>query len=66
MIARCQLHKIRNVGDRLPDQFTFTVAQRMRRAYHADSAIAAEAQLEALAKELNAPIRAQPPRCAKA
>ena len=52
VIARCQLHKIRNVGDRLPHQLASTVAKRMRRAYHADSAIAAEAQLEALAKEL--------------
>jgi transposase-like protein len=52
VIARCQLHKIRNVGDRLPDQLASTVAKRMRRAYHADSALAAEAQLEALAKEL--------------
>ncbi|MBO0841473.1 MAG: IS256 family transposase [Sciscionella sp.] len=52
VIARCQLHKIRNVGDRLPDRLASTVAKRMRRAYHADSALAAEAQLEALAKEL--------------
>ena len=52
VIARCQLHKIRNVADRLPDQLASTVAKRMRRAYHADSALAAEAQLEALAKEL--------------
>jgi putative transposase len=52
IIARCQLHKIRNVGDRLPDHLASTVTKRMRRAYHADSALAAEAQLEALAKEL--------------
>jgi putative transposase len=52
VIARCQLHKIRNVGDRLPDRLASTVAKRMRKAYHADSALAAEAQLEALAKEL--------------
>jgi putative transposase len=53
VIARCQLHKIRNVGDRLPDRFASTVATRMRKAYHADSALVAEAQLEALAKELD-------------
>ena len=53
VIARCQLHKIRNVGDRLPDQLASTVAKRMRKAYHAESALAAEAQLEALAKELD-------------
>jgi putative transposase len=52
LIARCQLHKIRNVGDKLPDHLASTVTKRMRRAYHAESALAAEAQLEALAKEL--------------
>jgi putative transposase len=53
VIARCQLHKVRNVGDRLPDRLASTVAKRMRKAYHADSALVAEAQLEALAKELD-------------
>jgi putative transposase len=53
VIGRCQLHKLRNVTDRLPDQLASTVAKRMRRAYHAESALAAEAQLEALAKELD-------------
>jgi putative transposase len=53
VIARCQLHKLRNVTDRLPDRLASTVAKRMRRAYHAESALAAEAQLEALAKELD-------------
>ena len=52
MIARCQLHKLRNVADKLPDHLAWTVTKRMRRAYHAESALAAEAQLEALAKEL--------------
>jgi putative transposase len=53
VIARCQIHKLRNVSDRLPDRLASTVAKRMRRAYHADSALTAEAQLEALAKELD-------------
>jgi putative transposase len=53
VIARCQLHKLRNVTDRLPDRLASTVAKRMRQAYHANSALAAEAQLEALAKELD-------------
>ena len=53
VIGRCQLHKLRNVADRLPDRLASTVAKRMRHAYHADSALAAEAQLEALAKELD-------------
>ena len=53
VIGRCQLHKLRNVADRLPDRLASTVAKRMRQAYHAESALAAEAQLEALAKELD-------------
>ena len=53
VIGRCQLHKIRNVADKLPDHLASTVAKRMRRAYHAESALVAEAQLEALAKELD-------------
>ena len=52
VIARCQLHKIRNVADKLPDHLASTVGTRMRAAYHAESALAAEAQLEALAREL--------------
>ena len=52
VIQRCQLHKIRNVADRLPDRLASTVAKRMRAAYHADSALEAEADLEALAAEL--------------
>jgi transposase-like protein len=53
VIGRCQLHKIRNVQDRLPDKLRSVVATRMRRAYHADSALAAETQLCALATELD-------------
>jgi putative transposase len=53
VIARCQLHKIRNVADKLPDHLAATVTKRMRAAYHADSALVAQAQLEALAKELD-------------
>jgi putative transposase len=52
VIGRCQLHKIRNVADKLPDQLASTVTSRMRKAYQADSALVAQAQLEALAKEL--------------
>ncbi len=53
VIQRCQIHKLRNVADKLPDHLASTVTKRMRAAYHADSALAAEAQLEALAKELD-------------
>jgi putative transposase len=53
VIARCQLHKIRNVRDRLPDKLRTVVEQRMRKAYKAQSALAAQAELEALAAELD-------------
>jgi putative transposase len=53
VIQRCQLHKIRNVADHLPQKMRSTVASKMRTAYHADSALAAEAALTALAAELD-------------
>jgi putative transposase len=53
VIGRCQLHKIRNVQDKLPQKLRPVVAARMRRAYRADSALAAEAELTALAAELD-------------
>lgn len=53
VIQRCQLHKIRNVMDKLPERLRETVAGKMRRAYHATSALEAEAQLSALAHELD-------------
>jgi putative transposase len=34
VVQRYQLHKLRNVSDRLPDALASTVAKRMRRAYH--------------------------------
>jgi len=52
VIGRCQLHKLRNVADNLPDHLASTVTKRMRAAYRAESALLAQAQLEALAKEL--------------
>jgi len=52
LIQRCQQHKIKNVRDRLPDKLRTVVERRMRQAYHACSAVEAEAQLEALAKDL--------------
>jgi len=52
VIQRCQMHKLRNVADKLPDDLAATVMKKMRAAYHAPSAIIAEAQLEALAREL--------------
>jgi putative transposase len=53
VIARCQLHKIRNVRDRLPEKLRTVVERRMRAAYHAETALAAQAELEALAAELD-------------
>src|SRR4051794_41564634 len=53
VIQRCQLHKIRNVADRLPQRLRGPVGTKMRAAYHADSALDAEAQLSALARELD-------------
>ena len=53
VIQRCQLHKIRNVADHLPQKMRSTVGSKMRQAYHAESALAAEAALTALAAELD-------------
>jgi putative transposase len=53
VIARCQLHKLRNDRDHLPEHLRSPVEKRIRKAYHADSALEAEAQLTALAKELD-------------
>jgi len=53
ILARCQLHKIRNVQDKLPQHLRGPVGAKMRAAYHADSALLAQAQLQALARELD-------------
>jgi putative transposase len=53
VIQRCQLHKLRNVTDRLPAALASTVAKRMRRAFHHADALVAQADLEALARELH-------------
>jgi transposase-like protein len=52
VIARCQLHKLRNVQDRLPQKLRSVVAKRMRAAYHAQTALGAQAELQTLAGEL--------------
>jgi transposase-like protein len=52
VIHRCQLHKIRNVESKLPDALASTVAKKMRAAYHNPDAIAAEAILEDLVRQL--------------
>jgi putative transposase len=53
VIQRCQLHKIRNVKDHLPQRLRSSVGRKMTDAYHAPSALEAEAALLALAKELD-------------
>jgi transposase-like protein len=53
VIARCQLHKVRNVEDKLPDALASTVAKKMRAAYRNPDPLAAEADLEALARQLD-------------
>jgi transposase-like protein len=53
VIQRCQLHKLRNVTDRLPDTVASVVAKRMRAAYRNPDPLIAQAELEALARELD-------------
>jgi putative transposase len=53
VIQRCQLHKIRNVKDHLPQRLRSSVGRKMTDAYHADSALEAEAALLDLATELD-------------
>jgi putative transposase len=53
VIHRCQQHKIRNVIDKLPDKLRPVTEKRMRQAYHAESALKAESELQALARELD-------------
>jgi putative transposase len=53
VIQRCQLHKLRNVADRLPDALALVVAKRMRAAYRNPDPLVAQADLEALARELD-------------
>jgi transposase-like protein len=53
IIARCQLHKVRNVKAKLPKALADTVAAKMHAAYRMDSALAAQASLEDLARQLD-------------
>jgi putative transposase len=52
VIARCQLHKIRNVEAKLPKALAATVSKKMRATYHSDDALRAEAELSELARQL--------------
>jgi putative transposase len=53
VIQRCQLQKLRNVADRLPDALASVVTKRMRAAYRHSDPLVAQAELEALARELD-------------
>ena len=53
VIARCQLHKIRNVEAKLPKALAATVSKKMRAIYHYDDALRAEAELSELARQLH-------------
>ncbi|MGH9079592.1 MAG: IS256 family transposase [Acidimicrobiales bacterium] len=53
VIARCQLHKIRNLGRHLPDKVFAVVERRMRSAYKNPDPLAGQGDLEALATELH-------------
>jgi transposase-like protein len=53
VIQKCQLHKLRNVQDRLPKKLRSVVGKRMRAAYHTETALPAQTQLEILASELD-------------
>ena len=52
VIARCQLHKIRNVKRYLPENVATVVERRMRAAYKNEDPLAGQGDLEALAREL--------------
>jgi putative transposase len=65
VIQRCQLHKLRDVADRLPDAVASTVAKRMRAADHHPDPLVAQAELEHGQVSWTAPTRARPPRRAR-
>ena len=52
LIQRCQIHKVRNVEGYLPKDLAKTVTTKMRVAYRRSDPLAAEAELEALARGL--------------
>jgi hypothetical protein len=53
VVARCQLHKIRNAQSKLPDQMAATVGTKMRAAYKTASALKAETAPVGLARQLD-------------
>jgi putative transposase len=53
VLARCQLHKIRNVKAKLPEALASAVEKKMRAAYRADTVLAAQSALEDLARQIH-------------
>jgi putative transposase len=53
VFQRCQLHKLPNLCDRLPDAVASVVAKQLRAAYRTPDPLVAQAELEALARELD-------------
>jgi transposase-like protein len=52
VVARCQVHKIRNVLDHLPDEMHASVRRAMQQAYETANPNTAQRQLERLARSL--------------
>lgn len=52
VVQRCQIHKIRNVLDHLPEELHPTVRRSMEQAYNASKPDSARRQLERLARSL--------------
>ena len=66
VIQRCQLHKIRNVSDRLPQRLRGPVSKRMRAAYHATPPSTPRPSSRRWPASWTRPTRARPPACARA
>ncbi len=66
VIGRCQLHKLRNVADKLPEHLAATVTKRMRAAYHAGPRSWPRRSSRRWRRNCSGPIPAPPPRCVKA
>jgi len=65
VIQRCQLHKLRNVCDRLPDAVASTVAKRIRRAYHLADPLVARPSWTRWHGNWTAPTPARRPACGR-
>ena len=53
-VQRCQIHKIRNVRDQLPEYMRSTVCATMRQAYRCNNVVHARKLLQNLARSLRA------------